>query len=101
MFEKSGRFFADWRDEDQRRRRKSFRSARAAMLYETQMRERSSKRRAQGQRWPTSCAKTSSGQRTKTGTRSTKRPKPSSRSRAACIPINSRRRKQSRHPTSS
>jgi hypothetical protein len=99
MFEKSGKFFADWRDEDQRRRRKSFKTPRAAMLYETQMRERSSKRRAQGQRWPKSCADTSSGQHTKTVTRSTKPQKRSSTSRGNCVPINSRQRKQSRPRT--
>ncbi len=39
MFEKAGRHYADWRDKDGKRKRKSFHSARAALAHEAAMRE--------------------------------------------------------------
>lgn len=39
MFEKSGKFYADWRDRKGVRHRKSFKSERAALAYEAEMRE--------------------------------------------------------------
>jgi hypothetical protein len=34
MFEKNGKYYADWRDRTGRRQRKSFTSQRAALRYE-------------------------------------------------------------------
>jgi hypothetical protein len=39
MFEKQGRFYADWRDTSGKRIRKSFGSKRAALQYEQQQKE--------------------------------------------------------------
>ncbi|HEV2487570.1 MAG TPA: hypothetical protein VGT08_18755 [Terracidiphilus sp.] len=39
MFEKSGKYYADWRDQSGRRLRKSFTTARAALTHEAQQRE--------------------------------------------------------------
>jgi hypothetical protein len=39
MFEKSGKFYADWRDKHGKRLRKSFSSARAALLFEREQKE--------------------------------------------------------------
>lgn len=36
MFEKNGKFYADWRDRSGKRIRKSFNSPRAALTYEQQ-----------------------------------------------------------------
>ncbi len=36
MFQKGQKFFADWRDQEGRRKRKSFPSARVALKYETE-----------------------------------------------------------------
>jgi hypothetical protein len=39
MFEKAGKFYADWRDRDGVRRRKSFTSPRAAQRFEAEQKE--------------------------------------------------------------
>lgn len=53
MFEKNGKFFADWRDRDGRRKRKSFTSQRAALRYEAEQRELAqAKRRGRGTHLP-------------------------------------------------
>lgn len=39
MFEKSGKFYADWRDADGIRKRKSFRSKKAALQFEAEQKE--------------------------------------------------------------
>jgi hypothetical protein len=39
MYEKSGKFYADWRDRTGARKRKSFRTARAALLFEREQKE--------------------------------------------------------------
>jgi len=39
MFEKAGKFYADWRDRAGIRHRKSFASARAAIRFEAEMKE--------------------------------------------------------------
>lgn len=39
MFEKSGKFYADWRAKDGKRTRKSFTSKRAALQYEAEQKE--------------------------------------------------------------
>jgi hypothetical protein len=39
MFEKDGKFYADWRDKDGNRKRKSFKSRRAALRYEEEQKE--------------------------------------------------------------
>ena len=39
MFEKNGKYYADWRDRTGRRKRKSFTSQRAALRYEEEQKE--------------------------------------------------------------
>ena len=39
MFEKDGKFYADWRDRSGKRKRKSFTSQRAALHYEAEQKE--------------------------------------------------------------
>jgi len=39
MFEKNGKYYADWRDRTGRRQRKSFTSQRAALRYEEEQKE--------------------------------------------------------------
>jgi hypothetical protein len=39
MYEKAGKFYADWRQGDGTRRRKSFTSKRAALQFETEQKE--------------------------------------------------------------
>lgn len=39
MYEKAGKFFADWRDRQGHRLRKSFTSARAALKFEAEQKE--------------------------------------------------------------
>jgi hypothetical protein len=39
MYEKSGKFFADWRDRKGNRKRKSFTNARAALRFEEEQKE--------------------------------------------------------------
>jgi hypothetical protein len=39
MFEKNGKFFADWRDKQGNRKRRSFKSLRAALSFEAEMKE--------------------------------------------------------------
>jgi hypothetical protein len=39
MYEKNGKYFADWRDRAGKRLRKSFNSPRAALQFEQQQRE--------------------------------------------------------------
>lgn len=57
MFEKNGKFYADWRDRSGRRLRKSFTSARAALRFEEEQRELAHpKSKAQGRRLPKSSA---------------------------------------------
>ena len=40
MFDKNGKYYADWRDRKGARHRKSFTSARAALLFEKEQKER-------------------------------------------------------------
>jgi hypothetical protein len=62
MFEKSGKFYADWRDQDGRRLRKSFTTRRAALQFEIEQKELAHpKQTARGQRSPRSFAPRSSG----------------------------------------
>lgn len=62
MFEKSGKYYADWY-EGGVRKRKSFTSQRAALLYEEDMKaEASPKQRARGRKSPASSARNSKGQ---------------------------------------
>jgi hypothetical protein len=39
MFEKEGRYYADWRDKDGNRKRKSFKNKNAALRYEEEQKE--------------------------------------------------------------
>lgn len=57
MFEKSGKFYADWRDKSGKRLRKSFKSARAALQHEAAQKELAHpKPKAQGKQSPKSSA---------------------------------------------
>ena len=57
MFEKNGKFYADWRDASGRRIRKSFTSQRAALQFEAEQRELAHpKPKARGQQSPRSYA---------------------------------------------
>ena len=44
MFEKQGKFFADWRDQHGQRKRKSFHTERAALTFEAEQAGRGSSR---------------------------------------------------------
>lgn len=64
MYEKSGKFYADWRDRTGARKRRSFKSARAALQFEAEQKEIAHpKRRAKGQLSPTSFSLSSLGTR--------------------------------------
>jgi hypothetical protein len=64
MFQKDGKWYADWRDKDGRRLRKSFASKRAAMQHEEDMRAIAHpKKKTLGNRSPQSLAPKSSGGR--------------------------------------
>ena len=53
MFEKSGKYYADWRDKTGRRRRKAFKSERAALRHEEEQKELAHpKGKATGRQWP-------------------------------------------------
>lgn len=55
MFEKSGKFFADWRDHTGQRKRKSFHTERAALTFEAEQKELAHpKSTARGKRSPAS-----------------------------------------------
>jgi hypothetical protein len=57
MFEKAGKFYADWRDQDGHRLRKSFKTRRAALQFEVEQKELAHpKQTARGQRSPRSSA---------------------------------------------
>ncbi len=86
MFEKQGKFYADWRDRKGVRKRKSFTSARAAIRFEEEQKELAHpKPKAQGRRSPRfsvpDTKSTPGHQRTKPSPR-----KPSSRRPAASRP---------------
>jgi hypothetical protein len=77
MFEKAGKYYADWRDASGKRLRKSFTSKRAALQYESEQRELAHpKQNARGIRSARYSARSSSA--TLPETPSTKSPKPSS-----------------------
>src|SRR5665213_174439 len=62
MFEKNGKYYADWRDTSGRRLRKAFTSRRAALTHEAEQKEVAHpKRQARRTPSPTSYAPTSSG----------------------------------------
>lgn len=61
MFEKNGKYFADWRDRKGRRLRKSFNSERAALLHEAAMKEAAHpKPKARGKQSPAFSARSTS-----------------------------------------
>src|SRR5260370_753181 len=61
MFEKQGKFYADWRDQTGARKRKSFTSARAALQFEREQKELAHpKPKARGIRLPGSFSPRSS-----------------------------------------
>ena len=54
MYEKGGKFYADWRDRNGQRKRKSFTSPRAALRFESEQKELARpKSRARGKALPT------------------------------------------------
>lgn len=66
MFEKSGKFYADWRDASGKRLRKSFTSRRAALQFEAEQKELAHpKQKARGQQSPHYSAPRSRGQMSK------------------------------------
>jgi len=87
MFEKQGRFYADWRDASGKRLRKSFKSKRAALQFEAEQKGLAHpKPKARGIRLPGSFSPHSSA----TGNgRTEARPRPSSPLRAVSRPTNS------------
>jgi len=71
MFEKQGKFYADWRDRTGRRLRKAFSTRRAALTFETEQKELAHpKTKARGLRSPRYSAPSISG--SAQATRSTK-----------------------------
>jgi hypothetical protein len=63
MYEKQGKFYADWRDRKGTRKRKSFTTARAALRFESEQKEISHpKFKAQGQPLPKLSAPASKSQ---------------------------------------
>ena len=77
MFEKQGKFYADWRDRSGRRLRKAFATKRAALQFEAEQKELAHpKTKARGLRSPRSSAPNISGY--PPATRNTKRPSASS-----------------------
>jgi len=63
MFEKAGKYYADWRDKDGHRIRKTFTSRRAALQFEAEQKELAHpKQRARGQQSPPSYAPKQSGE---------------------------------------
>ena len=61
MFEKAGKYYADWRDRTGARKRKAFKSERAALLYEAQQKELAHpKKKALGAHSRTSSARSTS-----------------------------------------
>jgi hypothetical protein len=64
MFEKSGKFFADWRDQSGQRKRKSFHTERAALTFESEQKELAHpKTPARGRRSPVSYSPSSAPHR--------------------------------------
>lgn len=62
MFEKQGKFYADWRDRTGRRLRKAFTTRRAALQFEAEQKELAHpKTKARGQRSPRYSAPNTSG----------------------------------------
>jgi hypothetical protein len=82
MFEKGGKFYADWRNRKGKRLRKSFTSKRAAQQFEDDMKEAAHpKTKALVRRWPKYSAPNTSAFRTAISSKSS--PGKSSESRAA------------------
>lgn len=98
MYEKSGKFYADWRDRTGQRKRKSFNTARAALVFESEQKEIAHpKRRATRKPYAPSFSPKPRG---KSGSLSTKRLNSLSVLRAVSRPDNSAPRTPSkRTPT--
>jgi|ERR1019366_783446 hypothetical protein len=74
MFEKQGKFYADWRDRKGVRKRKSFKSAHAALQFEEEQKVLAHpKTTAHGRRLPMSCAPNIRASQTPTSTSQPKR----------------------------
>lgn len=92
MFEKDGKFYADWRDRTGARKRKSFTTARAALKHETDEKESAHpKGQARNQQSQSYCAPVIS--LCPTATPSIRQPKHSSQRREAKPPVNSPQRR--------
>ncbi len=89
MFEKSGKFYADWRDRTGARKRKSFASARAALRHEQEQKDAAHPNApARRNRWQKSSAPGTSHSRTaiantKQQSSSSRQPEASSRANSA------------------
>jgi len=67
MFEKAGKYYADWRDNGGKRLRKSFVTKRAALQFEAEQKERANpKQQARGRTSPNYSVRGTSGSRTAT-----------------------------------
>ncbi|MDR3737591.1 MAG: hypothetical protein P4L40_01090 [Terracidiphilus sp.] len=101
MFEKQGKYYADWRDKSGRRLRKSFTSKRAALQHEAEMRERHHpKRKALGHRLPQYSAPSSNIGKNAATVLQFKRQNVSSRPAAKPTRTTSQQRKRSKRSTS-
>ena len=85
MFEKAGKYYADWRDASGKRLRKTFSNPRAALAYEAEQKELAHpKPRARAQQSPTYSAPRSSAPAPNRQRTTTKPPK---RSSATLVPF--------------
>jgi hypothetical protein len=102
MFEKAGKFYADWRDKAGKRKRKSFNSAKAALVHEADMRSIAHpKQKTLGRPSPRYLASKSSGGKQNEG-HTKKQPHSSLSQRLAVSPrINSPKRTSSKSCTQS
>ncbi|HZL53899.1 MAG TPA: hypothetical protein VFC37_23445, partial [Terracidiphilus sp.] len=86
MFEKAGKYYADWRDQSGRRLRKSFTTARAALTHEAQQREDvHPKKRALGRPSPKFSTPRSRAAKQTTTVRAASLPKPVVATRKASV----------------
>jgi len=89
MFQKQGKFYADWRDKSGKRLRKSFTSKAAALQFEAEQKDLAHPTtQARGQRSPKCSAPTSTGTTTETAAKS-RAPKRSSLSLVVSRPRSS------------
>lgn len=91
MFSKGQKYYADWRDEDGNRRRKSFTSARAALTFEAEQKALTHpKTTARGPHSPNSYAPNTSAKRRTPARTPTRQPKHSLPTLVPSRPTNSK-----------